>query len=185
MWTSHIICHSQHAEQFSKLEFGAGKYKAFDMASLDITKVNIANHLILNLHNSDSFKSKVRDFATYMALEANSQGNFLLYSASFSCFIMILIYIYTNTEFKVWMDLWRLKRSIKRGTTWVSETGARPTDNLNVQVVRVFYFQDLRTNVPNMKSLRVIVGYCCQSDVDGEYSHYNCPKTPLFWKGRT
>ena len=39
---------------------------------------NIANHFILNLHNSDCFKSKVKDFATYMALEANSQGNFLL-----------------------------------------------------------------------------------------------------------
>ena len=53
---------------------------------------NIANHFILNLHNSDCFKSKVKDFATYMALEANSQGNFLLYSAALFCFIMLLMY---------------------------------------------------------------------------------------------
>ena len=44
---------------------------------------NIANHFSLNLHNSNSFKSKVKDFATYMALEANSQGDFLLQHHSF------------------------------------------------------------------------------------------------------
>ena len=82
------------------------------------------------------------------------------------------------------MDLWRLKRSIKRWTIRVSETGARPTDNLNVQVIRVFIFKIYQPMCQKyMESLRVIVGYCCQSDVDGEYSHYNRPKTPPFWKG--
>lgn len=45
---------SQHAELFSKLAFGVGKYQELDMAALDITKV--------------------QDFATYMALVANGQG---------------------------------------------------------------------------------------------------------------
>ena len=43
-----------NAEPFSKLAFGMGKYKEFDMENLDIT---IA-----------------RDYATYMALTANNQG---------------------------------------------------------------------------------------------------------------
>ena len=43
-----------NAEPFSKLAFGMGKYREFDMESLDIT---IA-----------------RDYATYMALTANNQG---------------------------------------------------------------------------------------------------------------
>ena len=133
---------------------------------------NIANHLILNLHNSDSFKSKVRDFATYMALEANSQGDFLLQHHSFVSLWFWYIWYTNNTELKVWMDLWRLKRSIKRWTTRVSETGARPTENLNVQVIRVFIFKIYQPMCQKyMESLRVIVEYCCQSDVDGEYSH--------------
>jgi len=49
------LLHCMHnAEPFSKLAFGMGKYREFDMESLDIT---IA-----------------RDYATYMALTANNQG---------------------------------------------------------------------------------------------------------------
>ena len=49
------LLHCMHnAELFSKLAFGMGKYIDLDMAELDLTKV--------------------RDFATYLALTANSQG---------------------------------------------------------------------------------------------------------------
>ena len=49
------LLHCMHnAELFSKLAFGMGKYVDLDMAELDLTKV--------------------RDFATYLALTANSQG---------------------------------------------------------------------------------------------------------------
>ena len=43
-----------NAERFSKLAFGMGKYKGEDMAGLDITKV--------------------RDYATFMALSSSGQG---------------------------------------------------------------------------------------------------------------
>ena len=43
-----------NAERFSKLAFGSGKYKNEDMTDLDITKI--------------------RDFATFMALTPNNQG---------------------------------------------------------------------------------------------------------------
>ena len=43
-----------NAELFSKLAFGIGKYKETDMAGLNMTNV--------------------RDYATYIALTANSQG---------------------------------------------------------------------------------------------------------------
>ena len=49
------LLHCMHnAELFSKLAFGMGKYIDLDMAELDLTNV--------------------RDFATYIALTANSQG---------------------------------------------------------------------------------------------------------------
>ena len=43
-----------NAEDFSKLAFGAGKYRDFDMGALDVTNI--------------------RDFATFMALTSNNQG---------------------------------------------------------------------------------------------------------------
>ena len=43
-----------NAEDFSKLAFGIGKYRDFDMTALDLTNV--------------------RDFATFMALTSNNQG---------------------------------------------------------------------------------------------------------------
>ena len=49
------LLHCMHnPERFSKLAFGLGKYIDLDMSDLDLTKV--------------------RDFATYLALTANSQG---------------------------------------------------------------------------------------------------------------
>ena len=49
------LLHCMHnAELFSKFAFGMGKYIDLDMAELDLTNV--------------------RDFATYLALTANSQG---------------------------------------------------------------------------------------------------------------
>ena len=49
------LLHCMHnPDLFSKLAFGMGKYRDFDMADLDLTKV--------------------RDYATYIALTANSQG---------------------------------------------------------------------------------------------------------------
>ena len=49
------LLHCMHnPDLFSKLAFGMGKYRELDMADLDLTKV--------------------RDYATYIALTANSQG---------------------------------------------------------------------------------------------------------------
>ena len=44
-----------NADRFSKLAFGMGKYKAEDMTGYDITKV--------------------QDYASFMAIHANNQGN--------------------------------------------------------------------------------------------------------------
>ena len=49
-----VVVFSHNAELFSKLAFAGGQYLKYDMASLDLTLA--------------------RDFATYMALVANSQG---------------------------------------------------------------------------------------------------------------
>ena len=49
-----LFCFRHNAERFSKLAFGSGKYKNEEMKDLDITKI--------------------RDFATFMALTPNHQG---------------------------------------------------------------------------------------------------------------
>lgn len=50
----HLWYFRHNAELFSKLAFSLGKYENYDMSDLDITTV--------------------RDYATFMALTANSQG---------------------------------------------------------------------------------------------------------------
>jgi len=50
-----LVLHCMHnAERFSKFAFAAGEYKDLDMSNLDL--------------------NNVRDYTTYMALTANSQG---------------------------------------------------------------------------------------------------------------
>ena len=73
---------------------------------------------------------KVRDFATYVALEANGQGDFLVIVKFFIftviSFIVIKDIIITmNIFLQAKMDLWHWRLSIENQTTQALVSGAR------------------------------------------------------------
>ena len=63
------LLHCYHNdEMFSKFAFQRGEYRELDLSQLDITQVTQ-----VTLNHTDN-QQQVRDYTTYMALVANSQG---------------------------------------------------------------------------------------------------------------